>query len=168
MNTPSFSQDWTLLTALLLSLRGICRHFFPHSCQLSAHRRHTPPSAAAANNATITCTFSSSHTRSFTLMIIVQGDFVYKPGKRDEAIAAMTAVAKATQQEAGCIRYNFYAELEDPKTFIVDAEGESLELLNERPSAHNPPAECVAFLWANKVIRESGSVTFKTAESIQR
>ena len=77
-------------------------------------------------------------------MIVVQGDFVYKPGTRDEAIAAMIAVAKATQQEAGCIRYNFYADLEDPKKFIVYEEWESLEHLNAHLSADNPPAHMTA------------------------
>lgn len=101
-------------------------------------------------------------------MIVVQGDFVYKPGKRDEAIAAMIAVAKGTQQEAGCIRYNYYADLEDPNKFSLYEEWESLEHLNAHLSADNPPAHMVAFRKANEGIRESGSVKFLTAERIQR
>jgi quinol monooxygenase YgiN len=101
-------------------------------------------------------------------MILVQGDFVYKPGTRDEAIAAMIAVAQGTQQEAGCIRYNFYADLEDPNKFIVYEEWESLDHLNAHLSADNPPAHMVAFRKAVEDIRESGSVKFMTAERIQR
>jgi quinol monooxygenase YgiN len=82
-------------------------------------------------------------------MIVVQGELIYKQGKREEAIAAMTKVAKATQQEAGCIRYNFYADLEDPNKFIVYEEWESLEHLNAHTSADNPPPHMTEFRAAN-------------------
>ena len=45
-------------------------------------------------------------------MIVVAGDIFINEGKRAQAIADMIAVAHGTQQEAGCIRYNFYADLE--------------------------------------------------------
>ena len=79
-------------------------------------------------------------------MIVVQGDFTIKPGKRDEAIAAMTKVAKATQQEAGCIRYNFYADLEDPNRFIVYEEWESQAHLDAHLASDNPPPHMVETL----------------------
>ena len=101
-------------------------------------------------------------------MIVVQGDFVYKPGKRDEAIAAMIAVAEGTRKEAGCIRYSYYADLEDPNKFSLYEEWESLEHLNAHLSADNPPAHMTAFRKANEGIRESGGVKFLTAERIQR
>jgi quinol monooxygenase YgiN len=101
-------------------------------------------------------------------MIIVQGDFVIKPGQRDEAISAMIAVAHGTQQEAGCIRYNFYADLEDPDKFIVYEEWESMDHLNAHLSADNPPAHMVAFRKASEGVRESASVQFMNAERIQR
>lgn len=101
-------------------------------------------------------------------MIVVQGDFVIKPGKREEAIAAMTRVAKATQQEAGCIRYNFYADLEDPNRFIVYEEWESLDHLNAHLSADNPPPHMVEFRQANEGVRESSSVKFMSAEEVNR
>ncbi len=91
-------------------------------------------------------------------MIIVQGDFTIKEGKRDEAIAAMVKVAQATQQEAGCIRYNFYADLENPNRFIVYEEWQSMEHLNAHLSAENPPAHMTEFRRANEGIRESSSV----------
>lgn len=101
-------------------------------------------------------------------MIVVQGDFVIKPGQRDAAIAAMQAVARATQQEAGCIRYNFYADLEDPNKFIVYEEWESLEHLNAHLSLEKPQPHMTAFRKANETIRESADVHFMQAERIQR
>lgn len=101
-------------------------------------------------------------------MIVVQGDFVTKADKRDAAIAAMIEVAHATQQEAGCIRYNFYADLEDPNKFIVYEEWQSQAHLDAHLSADNPPAHMVKFRTAMAEMRESGSVNFMNAEVIKR
>ena len=101
-------------------------------------------------------------------MIVVQGDFVYQPGTREQAIAAMITVQQAVQHEAGCLRYNFYADLEDPNKFIVYEEWESQAHLDAHGSAENPPPHMVAFREANAGIRVSGSVRFMTAERIQR
>ena len=100
-------------------------------------------------------------------MIVVQGDFIIKPGKRDEAIAAMIDVAKATQQEAGCIRYNFYADLENPNKFIVYEEWESQAHLDVHLSQDNPPAHMVRFREANEGIRESADVHFMEASRVK-
>ena len=101
-------------------------------------------------------------------MIVVQGDFMIKAGKRDEAIAAMVKVQQATQHEAGCIRYNFYADLEDPQKFIVYEEWESRAHLEMHLSADNPPAHMVEFRAANANLRESASVHFMNAQEFQR
>jgi quinol monooxygenase YgiN len=101
-------------------------------------------------------------------MIVVQGDFFMKPGKRDEAIAAMIAVAQGTQQEAGCIRYSFYADLEDPNKFIVYEEWESMEHLQAHLSLEKPQPHMTAFRKANETIRESADVHFMQAERIER
>lgn len=96
-------------------------------------------------------------------MIVVQGDFVVHEGTRERAIAAMVAVAHATQQEAGCIRYNFYADLEDEHRFLVYEEWESQAHLDAHASADNPPPHMVAFRKANEGVRKSGSIKFMTA-----
>lgn len=96
-------------------------------------------------------------------MIVVSGDFVVHEGTRERAIAAMIAVAHATQQEAGCLRYNFYADLEDENRFLVYEEWESQAHLDAHLSADNPPAHMVAFRKANEGVRKSGSIKFMTA-----
>ena len=101
-------------------------------------------------------------------MIVVQGDFVTKPDKRDAAIAAMVEVAQRTQQEAGCIRYNFYADLEDSNKFIVYEEWESQVHLNMHLSPDNPPAHMVKFRAAMAEMRESADVHFMKAQVIER
>lgn len=101
-------------------------------------------------------------------MIVVQGDFVIKAGKRDEAIAAMVTVQRAVQQnEAGCIRYTFYADLEDPQKFIVYEEWETKEHLAAHGSQDNPPPHMVAFRKVMADVRESADVRFMSAERTQ-
>lgn len=46
-------------------------------------------------------------------MIVVAGQARINPELRDEAIAAILKMMKATHQEAGCISYTFSADLED-------------------------------------------------------
>ena len=96
-------------------------------------------------------------------MIVVAGDIFINEGKRAQAIADMIAVAHGTQQEAGCIRYNFYADLEDEHHFIVYEEWESQEHLNVHLSSDNPPAHMVAFRKASEGVRKSSNVKFMTA-----
>lgn len=52
-------------------------------------------------------------------MLIVSGRVKVKPESRAEAAAAALKMAKATQTEAGCKSYGFYADLEDPNTFLI-------------------------------------------------
>jgi quinol monooxygenase YgiN len=101
-------------------------------------------------------------------MIVVQGDFVIKAGKRDEAIAAMVAVQQAVERdEAGCIRYAFYADLEDPNKFIVYEEWETKAHLAAHGSQENPPPHMVTFRQAMADLRESAEVHFMNAELTQ-
>jgi len=98
-------------------------------------------------------------------MIAVQGDFIIKAGKRDVAIAAMRAVADATEQnEAGCIRYRFYADLDDPLHFIIYEEWESLEHLQAHLSSDNAPPYRATWRAAGEEFRESAAVKFMQAE----
>lgn len=96
-------------------------------------------------------------------MIVVAGDIFIHEGKRAEAIAAMVAVARATQQEAGCRRYNFYADLEDEHRFLVYEEWESQAHLDAHLSVDNPPAHMVAFRAASEGVRKSARVQFMSA-----
>jgi quinol monooxygenase YgiN len=91
-------------------------------------------------------------------MLIIQGDFTVKADRRDEAIQAMIDVAQATQQEAGCIRYNFYADLENPTRFIVYEEWESQAHLDTHLSQDSPPAHMVRFRQQMADMRDSASV----------
>ena len=96
-------------------------------------------------------------------MIVVAGDIFIHEGKRAEAIASMIAVAHGTQQEAGCLRYNFYADLEDEHHFLVYEEWESQAHLDAHLSTDNPPAHMAAFRAASVGVRKSSAVKFMTA-----
>ena len=52
-------------------------------------------------------------------MLIVSGRVKVKPETRAEAAQAASKMAKATLTEAGCKSYGFYADLEDPNTFLI-------------------------------------------------
>jgi quinol monooxygenase YgiN len=52
-------------------------------------------------------------------MLIVSGKVKVKPETRAEAAQAALKMAKATLAEAGCKTYGFYADLEDPNTFLI-------------------------------------------------
>ncbi len=62
-------------------------------------------------------------------MLIVAGKIPVNPDKIEEAKAVATVMAKATQQEEGCIEYHFYSNVEDPGTFLVFEKWESEEAL---------------------------------------
>ncbi len=101
-------------------------------------------------------------------MIVVQGDFIIQAGQRDVALAAMRAVSEATEQnEAGCIRYRFYADLDDPLHFILYEEWETLEHLQTHLHSENPLPHTVAWREAGPTFRESTSVKFMQAERFQ-
>ena len=58
-------------------------------------------------------------------MIVVSGIIPVKAETRDEAVRLALDMAKATQAEAGCLFYQFYADLADPNLFRVFEEWES-------------------------------------------
>jgi quinol monooxygenase YgiN len=62
-------------------------------------------------------------------VIIVAGTVAIEAGRRDAAVRIARAMATATATEPGCLRYRFYADLDDPNTFFVYEEWESEEAL---------------------------------------
>jgi quinol monooxygenase YgiN len=58
-------------------------------------------------------------------MIVVAGTVAVRPETRSDAIRAALAMAEATRTEAGCLSYRFFADLQDPNTFLVFEEWES-------------------------------------------
>jgi len=52
-------------------------------------------------------------------MLVIAGTVRVKPEARAEATQAALKMAKASQAEAGCKSYRFYADLEDPNTFLI-------------------------------------------------
>jgi quinol monooxygenase YgiN len=63
-------------------------------------------------------------------MIVIAGTIPIKPEHREEARQLAIQMAKATQAEAGCLSYQFYADLADPNTFFIFEEWESEDALN--------------------------------------
>ena len=62
-------------------------------------------------------------------MIIVSGTVAIKAGRRDAAVRVAQTMVAATVKEPGCLRYRFYADLDDPDTFFLYEEWESEEAL---------------------------------------
>ena len=62
-------------------------------------------------------------------MIIVHGTFPVKVEVRDDALELMRQMAKASQEEEGCISYEFYVGLTDPNTLLLFQEWESVDAL---------------------------------------
>ena len=62
-------------------------------------------------------------------MIVVAGTVAIKPGKRADALRVAQTMARATEAEAGCVRYRFFADLEDPLIFFLFEEWESDDAL---------------------------------------
>jgi quinol monooxygenase YgiN len=52
-------------------------------------------------------------------MLVIAGTVKVKPEMRAEAVQAAIKMAKASQAESGCKAYRFYADLEDPNTFLI-------------------------------------------------
>ena len=55
-------------------------------------------------------------------MIVIAGRVRIKPGLRAEALALAREIATRSQAEDGCLSYRFYADLDDPDTFLVFEE----------------------------------------------
>ena len=70
-------------------------------------------------------------------MIVIAGSVTIRPDRREEAVRAALAMARATQAEAGCVAYRFAADLVDPNTFLIFEEWESEDALARHfESAH--------------------------------
>ena len=62
-------------------------------------------------------------------MIIVHGTFPVKAEVRDDALELMRHMAAASQEEEGCISYEFYVGLTNPNTLLLFQEWESVDAL---------------------------------------
>jgi quinol monooxygenase YgiN len=70
-------------------------------------------------------------------MIVIAGTIAVKPERREEAKQRALRMAEETHKEAGCLTYQFYADLADPNMFFIFEEWESDEALNKHfQSAH--------------------------------
>jgi quinol monooxygenase YgiN len=58
-------------------------------------------------------------------MIVIAGTVRVRPERRAEAIEVAGAMVRATQAEAGCRQYQFYADLGDPNIFFLFEEWDS-------------------------------------------
>lgn len=74
-------------------------------------------------------------------MIIISGRVAIKAGQRDKAIGVARTMVAATVKEPGCLRYRFYADLDDPDTFFLYEEWESEAAL----AAHFETTHMAAF-----------------------
>ena len=62
-------------------------------------------------------------------MIIIHGSFPIKSEGREEAIKKMQDMARFSQQESGCITYEFYVGLSNPNLVLLFQEWSSVEAL---------------------------------------
>ena len=58
-------------------------------------------------------------------MLVIAGTVKIKPETRAEAVQAAQKMAEASQAEAGCRSYGFYADLNDPNMFLIFERWES-------------------------------------------
>ncbi|HLK59986.1 MAG TPA: putative quinol monooxygenase [Chthonomonadaceae bacterium] len=58
-------------------------------------------------------------------MIVVAGSVTVRPDQRERAVAAAVKMVAATQQEAGCLKYDMYSDLSNPNRIFVFEEWES-------------------------------------------
>lgn len=70
-------------------------------------------------------------------MLVVTGEFRFEPGKDDALRAAMVDMMNASNEEAGCLHYRFYRDVEKPEIYRVYEEWESdLHLADHAASGH--------------------------------
>jgi len=58
-------------------------------------------------------------------MLVISGSVKVKPESRAAALQAALKMARASRAEAGCKSYGFYADLEDPNTFLIFEQWEN-------------------------------------------
>jgi quinol monooxygenase YgiN len=63
-------------------------------------------------------------------MLLVIGRVKCEREHRDELIAALEEMQDQSRREKGCIRYGFFAAVEDPLSFIAVEEWENREALD--------------------------------------
>lgn len=73
--------------------------------------------------------------------IIITGHIQIQPAKRAKAIAIAQQMSAASETEAGCRTYRFWADLADPNTFFLFEEWENQDALDH----HFQTAHMAAF-----------------------
>ena len=64
-------------------------------------------------------------------MIVVVGRVSTDPEKRDQLVEVARRVASASNEEAGCISYRIFEDIERPNEFVFVEEWEGEEALQE-------------------------------------
>jgi quinol monooxygenase YgiN len=77
-------------------------------------------------------------------MIVVAGTVAINPASREEAARVALKMVAATQQESGCLAYDFWCDLADPNRFHVFEEWETQEALE----AHFQTSHMAEFMQA--------------------
>ncbi len=62
-------------------------------------------------------------------MIVIAGTVPIHPERQAEAIQVALRMAAATEAEAGCLGYRFYADIGDPNTWLIFEQWENEEAL---------------------------------------
>lgn len=57
-------------------------------------------------------------------MLIIAGTVTFEPSSQDRMIEAAGVVAEETRKEAGCMSYEFFADLTQPGRFLLFEEWE--------------------------------------------
>ena len=78
------------------------------------------------------------------MTILVTGTMDIDPAKRDDFIAAATAVMEGSQAEEGCEHYAFSADLHDPGRFHISEQWAGKEAMD----THGAAPHFLAFLGA--------------------
>ena len=63
-------------------------------------------------------------------MVLVIGRVACAAERRDELVAALEEMQNASRREDGCIRYGFFAAVEDPLSFVAVEEWADREALD--------------------------------------
>lgn len=95
-------------------------------------------------------------------MIIIGGDMKINPAHRDEAVQAMITMNAASQAEAGCITYEFSADLEEADTFHLFEIWENEEVL----AVHGQTPHMATFREVMGRVRVSSNIKRYQAENL--
>jgi len=64
-------------------------------------------------------------------VVLVIGRVRCDPANRDQLVAACERMQEASRKEEGCIRYGFFAAVEDPNSFVAVEEWVDREALDK-------------------------------------